>query len=400
MKIKGTHLIISSIISLFLLVVSYWGNNIRRPLLENYDLIRLIELITDGSLNKHNKVEPSNYLLINTAFDKSSIDKHENDEPGGRIIGKQFITDRRKLIDFLELAKQSDYRYLIIDLDFSKELMDGNNDSIDNKLVDLLLSMKKVFIPLPVDEDGNYKQLLDDRLNDIAYSAVLLGTWRIKSLTPLPLQHNGVKSIPLRVFEDSTKVLYQEHPLYSKLGRKLCYKKVFAFNYVKDKAVRDFNGYQHQSTLYTMLGADYLQANALKATAPKRLSKKIIIIGDYENDKVLSYYGTIAGSLVILNEFFSLMNEWNVVKWGFVVFCFFLFLFTFYAMMEGWSLIKMTKIKNHKLASLLSSFLSVTIIYNIIKVILFYCFHIYFCLFFPVLFISLLSPFISLKDEK
>lgn len=120
MKIKGTHLIISSIISLFLLVVSYWGNNIRRPLLENYDLIRLIELITDGSLNKHNKVEPSNYLLINTAFDKSSIDKHENDEPGGRIIGKQFITDRRKLIDFLELAKQSDYRYLIIDWIFQK----------------------------------------------------------------------------------------------------------------------------------------------------------------------------------------------------------------------------------------------------------------------------------------
>lgn len=400
MKKKGTHLLVSSIIACLLLFVSYWGNNIRRPLLENYDLIRLIEFFTNGSLNKHNKVEPSNYLLINTAYDKSPIDKYENDDTNGRIVGKQYITDRRKLIEFLELAKQSDYRYLIVDLDFSEGLRDKRNDSIDNKLTELLLSMKNIFIPLPVDENGNFKNLIDNRLNNIAYSAVVIGTWRIKSLTPLPLQHNGIKSIPLGIFEDSTKLEYQEHCLYSKLGKKLCYRKVFAFNYVKDNIIKEVNGYQQKSSLYTNLGADYLQAKALKATVPQRLNKKIIIIGDYDNDKVLSYSGTIAGSLVILNEFFSLMNGWNIVRIGFVIFSFLLFLITFYSIMEGWSFIKLIRIKNRKWANFLNSFLSITIIYNIIKVVLFYCFHTYFCLFFPILIITVLSPFISPKNEK
>ena len=400
MKKKGTHLLVSSISACLLLFVSYWGNNIRRPLLENYDLIRLIEFFTNGSLNKHNKVEPSNYLLINTAYDKSPIDKYENDDTNGRIVGKQYITDRRKLIEFLELAKQSDYRYLIVDLDFSEGLRDKRNDSIDNKLTELLLSMKNIFIPLPVDENGNFKNLIDNRLNNIAYSAVVIGTWRIKSLTPLPLQHNGIKSIPLGIFEDSTKLEYQEHCLYSKLGKKLCYRKVFAFNYVKDNIIKEVNGYQQKSSLYTNLGADYLQAKALKATVPQRLNKKIIIIGDYDNDKVLSYSGTIAGSLVILNEFFSLMNGWNIVRIGFVIFSFLLFLITFYSIMEGWSFIKLIRIKNRKWANFLNSFLSITIIYNIIKVVLFYCFHTYFCLFFPILIITVLSPFISPKNEK
>lgn len=412
------NIVVAFLITIILLILTYLGNNIERPLLENNDYIRRIEYKHSGLVNKLDSirriyypkaVNPTDYLLINTAYDKVPINKFDGDSIKGRIIGEQYITDRKKLIDFLEVAKQSNYKHIIVDLDFSYELKNITNDSIDKKLVELLLSMNNVIIPAVVNNDGTRKRLIDDRLIPISYSAVNIGTWRISNLTPMPLIHkmnkknDTIKSIPLYLYEEATGNTYKERVLFSTINNRLCHKKVFVYNYIKDKAI----GKHTYKTYYSNLGVDYLNTEGKKSTIPLRIKDKNVIIGDFVNDKINTYAGSLPGSLVLLNEYYSLLEKWNMIGFELIT-IFILYFITILCIIRGksfWSFV-FRKLINKKpklkaiIISLAGSIFSMTVLFNIIKVILVFCFHTYFCVYVPVIIIPLLSIILNPEYEK
>ena len=83
-------------------------------------------------------------FFVNTSMDKQLIDVYENECK----VGTTEVTDRRKLLAFLKLLKQTDYKYLVIDIRFPDELacQDSAGSRVDKELFDQIRSMDRCVV--------------------------------------------------------------------------------------------------------------------------------------------------------------------------------------------------------------------------------------------------------------
>ena len=108
---KKLRVILASLMTLGMLLFSYWVTNQRYAVSGETALMRNMELIK-GWFKPHINPMSDSVLLVNVSYDPVLIGV---DDSYGMHAGYDRITDRHKLLQLLmELDRKKDYKYIIV----------------------------------------------------------------------------------------------------------------------------------------------------------------------------------------------------------------------------------------------------------------------------------------------
>ena len=327
-------IILSVVISIVLLFVGYFSNNLSIFTGESLESLAIME-----SLNKlcgfHDEIENDSVVYINTSFDKDLIQCYEKEDFPGAIpvpLGNTEITDRNKLIKLLELLKDVNYKYLIIDIRFAKGLesntyyCDSVNDKkskTDDKLFSLIKQLDRVVVATHHDI-----KLIDKGLEEKAALADYRATATVTNFVRYEF-FDSIPYIPLAVYNDLNKRINQDtiachypfglywmKPLaFYTQGYRLCYNSLFLDFNISDNA-----GKIHEIGQPVFTGLDYynISKDILEEDDPNSIVKNFknhyIFIGNLTEDIHDTYAGPQPGCVILYKALKALENHRHVVS--------------------------------------------------------------------------------------
>lgn len=253
--------------------------------------------------SKQNPYIDSVYI-VNTSYDRELVDLYDEDS---FYVGNIDISNRGKLLSFLEQAKQANnYKYIILDIHFKE----GYNTPIDSALFQTIASMDRIIIPK---HDG--ENLADTilypkaRYND--YSTTLFEGDFVK----YEYVKDGELCLPYSVYHDLTNISIQQcGPFYFSNGN-LCNKCV-ALNFSASDWLYE-NEYQN-------LGSDILDNEYVSIA--NNINNKYVVIGEItENDIHDTFIGPLPGAIITLKAIFTLFNNGHIISWYSIVLFFLLY---------------------------------------------------------------------------
>ncbi len=251
---------------------------------------------------------PDSVLLVNVAFDKTLIayDAPVSDDPSESVrmpAGRIDVTDRRKLADFLEAASDGEYRYMMLDIRFDDGI---RSDSDAMRLFSLIGGMPRVVYARHEDspttpEAPSRKGAYSD------YHTTMTETGMVK----YPLFKADGPSIPLRMYEDlhgGRMSSFCGIPVYDGVPG---WRSIYLTYPV---VISGWAGRQEPSGLYgTKMKFNYLNLGQDLLSKPdsadlirERTRGRIVVVGDFVNDRHDTYIGSMAGPLINLNAYIAL----------------------------------------------------------------------------------------------
>ncbi|MCK8621043.1 CHASE2 domain-containing protein [Prevotella sp. E13-27] len=283
----------STVISIGMLVFSYWITNLQFPISGEKEVISIFEAIRGVVYDPSESVE-SGVLLIDVDYDKQLVTKTNE---YGKPLGDAFpVTDRTKLVKLLDvLSKKNDYAYIILDIGFEE----GEETDADSTLYATISKMERIVIPC-----NKMESLADTCLNTKAglayYNITPIESDFVKYPYFSKTKDGMFSSMPLKMYEDITKRHISSHGfLYTENGRLVRTSLVLNLDYIPYDA-EWFN-----------LGNDLLYGNAIDRLKTK---KKYIIIGSSGMDMHATYRGRVPGAIINFNAYQALMNNHHVVS--------------------------------------------------------------------------------------
>lgn len=310
---KQKKVIWSVVIAIGFLLFSYCITNLEFPVSGEKALLYRFELVRNYLIPRENTVNDST-LLIDVSFDKTPV---KATDEYGMPIGDIQITDRKKLLELLqELKKKDDYKYILLDVFFGQK---GETPQ-DSALFATICSMPRIIIPCHSDE-----ALADPSLKEKAGLADYTSTYKVSGFAKYPYMSNEGISLPLKMFEDMTGRTISKHCIFYTDGWRL----------VRKSIVLTFDVYANSSyneegeKVWYYLGADILgnkDERGLLYEIPDLTKDKYIAIGAFQGDDSHStYIGSVCGTLINLNAYFSLLHNHHVVSISLVIIMFFAF---------------------------------------------------------------------------
>lgn len=298
MKKAGLALLIAAGIVL----ASYFVANIPYPLLDSWMPFSFVELTGHRS---HVSAYPEDSVLcVNVAYDKQLAEAHSQ---AGFRIGNSAVTDREKLLHFLRVAGEADYRYIFLDVRFPKGLV----TEYDGDLFPLIAGMPRLVLS-DHSSYGGYS-IADSSL----LSKSALADYRMTAFTGFTryqyLQH-GRESVALRMYRDMDGGdILKWGPFYSSGGR-LCRNSQFVRipKFVMEQEREDY------TLRYPYLGAHYLDWNTDEELA-RSLKSKIILIGDFDEDLHQTYVGDVPGAMLSFLGWWELHTARHIVPGWLIV---------------------------------------------------------------------------------
>lgn len=373
--------IISVLVCLFLLFFSYIICNTSIPLpdemgvLQVWDKYRSLRGINKDSI-------PKDVLLVNVSYDKELVD-YEKD---GVLVGQYPITDRKKLYDFLLLAKRANnYKYIMLDVIFER----GISSPQDSALFQLIASMKRIVIPVHQDVS-----LEDSILYRKAANADYTVTWKETNFARFQFIHDGVPSMPLQMYQDlSGENICQFGFLFFSQGW-LCRNGI-----TLKMPIRLSSGMEREGDMQRInvlqLGVDLLAMDSI-APISNEINDKIVVIGDFDSDSDIhdTYAGPQPGAIISLNAYYALQRGDHVI-WGFRLLFYLLVAFIYFSMtlcyLNGFSL---SSITDSPWLKAVISFASIGLLYWGVAVIGYLFFDTVYKLWIPIIAFSCLGTII------
>jgi class 3 adenylate cyclase len=242
------------------------------------------------------------YVFINLSEDKISIP----DEEGGSLV----ITDREQLARFFQVLNRHPKSYKFVLCDILFDLPSPQDSSLHAEVI----KMKNLMVPSSIvrNDSGRYKLLrpvfpIKTGLAD--YTPSLRQSTFSKYVLS---EFDTLKSLPVLMYEHLNKGKYERQGWLYWLDNQL------SFNLIApDLRIRNydlFEGHTYPTIkLHELLG---LLAAKEDAFFDKFLKDKIIVLGDFENDRTRTAFGDIAGSLILVNVYLSLVNKDTLVSYG------------------------------------------------------------------------------------
>lgn len=306
MKKKITFSVFFSVV---VILLSYLVGNTSYPMtgekatLENLNILKSFFNLTHDSV-------PDDVLLINVAFDKVLTDYYEEGMP----IGQLAITDRKKLLDFLNRARKADnYKYIMMDV----ILEQGIETEYDSALFCTIASMPRIVIPTHEDV-----LLQDSILNPKAANADYSITQKETNFSHFQFVHDEVPSMPLKLYEAVTGRTIERHWCFYSCDGRLC-----TNGLTLKLPIRTSGTYTDKDSLqmrgYVYLGADVLNDSIIPVS--EQIDGKIVVIGDFNNDVHRTYAGVQPGSVICLNAYYALMRGEHYVNYVFYIILFFVY---------------------------------------------------------------------------
>lgn len=262
------------------------------PILKNY------------IFSKKEIVKPEDVLFINTSFENQLVD---NLDSSGAPNGNISITDRNKLKTLFSRINDSvGYKYIICDIFLE------NDSPHDSELNKALLNKPKYIFPRKdsINLTANIFRELNFGLGSIYKANGVFYKYK--------LVNNGIKSLPLKMYEDISGIKSRKFLLWNILG-----KKVVPNDYIPNLIIRNYHLFETEKYKVHNLG-DLVSIS--ENNLINYYKDKIIVIGNFDTDTHNTIFGKTQGSLILLNIYLSLEYGYNKIT---IVLFFFLF-FTFF----------------------------------------------------------------------
>lgn len=236
-------------------------------------------------------------LFVNVAYDRELA---EIKDEFGFAKGNIDITDRTKLLNFLSQLKNSDYRYIILDVRFADEYSAPQDSALFNTIHDM-----ENIVVAKSDKFELASPLLLGKAYYTDYSYHILESNFVK----YEFIRNGEPTIPYKVYMDLYGDSISSFAGFYFFNGKLANKSVVLrypitlWNEVASNSDAEDSGMLQ----YYNLGSDVLD---LGVDVPSLAKGKIVVIGDFtENDMHATYMGPIAGPIININAFYALVND-------------------------------------------------------------------------------------------
>lgn len=394
------YYILCSVFSAILLSIAiYFANNSPIFLGETTWQFTIIQVLCD-KMGISNEVSYGDAVFYNVGYDKELIPAiNENDTLGVRVI-----TDRNKLLRFLNILKDTDYKYIIVDLTFEKNDVGIDDDSLFNLIKDMdnIVVAEHVKIPFARQE------LIEKGKTGLVtyYSSVFNSNFAnyIYSI-------KDRRSIPLHVYEQINHIKLNRYgfppfPIYT-LGGKLCQNGIFLkLDYSLGNSLYSNNSINNiTGTDYINLGAfldnplntEELLHNLIKIST----KNKYVVIGDFINDMKDTYIGEKPGPLVIMRALRSLEEGLNLVSPFHAIFWFFIFaIISFFILIDKPITGCFLEIIPYKFVRFLLSLLTFTVVLLLCSVVDYVYFDRVDSLAVPVIYFSIIKIIVHFKNKK
>lgn len=287
MQVKFTHIKywgLSILISAIFLVIVLISSSVPIPFTTEKLLLRWFEVLKPQFVQTHQDNLTDSVILVDTHYTQELVMEriYTKGNDGKNIaldVGNVPITSREKLNDLLsKLNKKRDYKYIILDVSLDKAVAQPEDSSLYN----LIASMPRLFIAMPKDN-----ALASDTLYSKAGQVLYHSTLWENDFIKFPICPNGEKSLPLKLYEDSThQTVISFGPFYFDKG--LIRNSIFI--------TYDFIDYDFKYSL------DNIDISNVET------SNKYILIGDYVDDVHNTYKGNLPGTIINFNAFLTILN--------------------------------------------------------------------------------------------
>lgn len=295
-----TALLVSLCNVVILLVLSYVLNNQSLFTGENLNHYAWVEWVKN-KVGLVKQLDSHDVLFVNIAYDKQLT---ERTDEFGMPIGNTSITDRKKLLSFLQMLHSTgNYKYIFLDVRFEKGF---DVPEVDSILFAEIHDMRKIVIANHSDIE-----IADSMLFEKAAISDYKATITATNFVRYKYSYNGNPSMPLYAYRDLTRRTINRHGLIYTCDGRLCYNSLFV-----NFPVENFGEFDDENRKqYYNLGSDLLD-NYSEEDLATLTQGKYIVIGDMIEDLHDTYSGLKPGSVITYYAFQALMNRKHFVSYG------------------------------------------------------------------------------------
>lgn len=374
--------VIAFLATLFMSVAGVLIGNIRYSLIDEVSWLCVGENIVRSCFGDEQDCDDA--YFVNVGYDKQVTDVQVAPLESGR----KTITDRKVLLDFLNIAERADYKYIFLDIRFEK----GFNTAYDSALFAKIASMRDIvcahhYEPL-TDEHGNevngFKIADSLLLPKCAYNDYYTSAFSSSFTRYAYLQEGDRPSIALRMYQDiDGKTVRHRGWFYCNDGD-LCENCPYIPIKGGVSAVSD-----------TVTSAQFYNLGPFLMTLPeqqliKDMKGKIVVVGDFDEDIHDTYMSMQPGPYLTYLAYKYLARGGNKISLPVVAF---MALVYFFIVMR---ILVRRPIKN-RILRILAAFISYSLILTILCTIFFLLTGYAFNVMVPSLIISLIS---SVKEAN
>ena len=323
-------------------------------------------------------------LFINVAYDRTLTTY----KPNGIPLGNIDITDRQKLQQLLYLLSQTECRYIMMDVRFEKGY-ESDNTAIDSLLFHQIASMDNIVVA----NHSDMTPLNDSIATRMAYQDYY-STITSTNFIRYEYLHGDKESMPLHAYKQlyNDSILRHLGGLYYTSGSRLCYNSLFLTFPPETRHPRHIQ----------LLGQDILSSEQPLDDLKYMAKDKVVVIGDFINDKHDTYSGMHSGPVILATSFTALVEHKHYVNWWKTLLLFILY-FALTMMMQTekrwWEYIPVLRKTRFPLLQFALSLLGYSTLILIVSFLLGLFLHVYVSFLLPSLYLSILSAYISYKHE-
>ncbi len=312
-------LLLSSLHGLWLLAFSWFWLNFTFTWGDEAFIIQTSSVLKRTVLGLDSqKPDSAEFVFINVGKDKTAYLQGYDFEPYRESM---MLTNRKNLTDLFRILNKypDQYKYVLCDVFFEDPTPD---DSLFKQEIE---KMRNIVAASRTEVDSNGIRQLIKPIFEVNYGSAEVYTIEGGSGGAVYkfnyLNYDTLASMPLVMHKD----LYESS--FYKKGFLYFFNGFISFNtIVMEQKIRNYDLEVRKNYLYPDLFSllNLLDLNE-KETFDKFLKDRIIIIGDFENDRIETAFGQQSGSLVMLNAFLALREGDTYFSIGLALFLFALF---------------------------------------------------------------------------
>lgn len=305
----------SAVISALLLVLCYCYWNLPYTLGKGNTQMKRIS--TFKYLSSRDKID-ENILPVNISHDKMLVPHYDQ---LGMQDGVVAITDRGKLLEFVNILKDAEYKCLLCDVSFDN----GIRTELDDSLFSIFAGMDHVILPMV--NENQMPEMLRSKAAVASYMMLTIkdGFAKYRYLTP-----EGKDHLALRMWKETAapgeERDFRKHWWgYSRNGRLATNSIVVPLNFnmnvdfLRDGSDSDM----YKKTVYN-LGSDILDDDP-EYVLPL-FKDKIILLGDWrDRDMHVTFINYQPGIVLVYNAFLCLLEGKNRVPFWILLLLFAIF---------------------------------------------------------------------------
>ena len=238
------------------------------------------------------------FLFINLGFEKALIPLEDK-------LGNETITDRAKLAEFFTILKNHPKTAKFIYCDV---FLKGNSND-DGKLATSVHGIPNILFPSHLDLNGKPELLAID----VPFAIADYRSTDEDILKFNLIQGNGYKSVPVAMYETLNKgKVFQSSGLFWDKSQ-MCLNSIIVDYPIRTQEVFTEEGYPVVNLSELLLLPEDIIANQF-------LKNRIVVMGDFEQDVHNTIFGSMPGTLILLNVYLSLVAGYHQISIFWILF--------------------------------------------------------------------------------